>query len=126
MGRAKQAAVVIAPRAELAVTVVSPTSLAGLIRFLIARIDEDDEELRRLRRKLVRGDGSDDGTGVRSLERLQAECAAKRNVIGYCQRLLVLRDLPAERPVRDAASHVLRALAAPYHDHAGYQSDWAK
>jgi hypothetical protein len=40
------------------------------------------------------------------------------------QQLLVLRDQPSEKPVRDAAIHVLRWLAAPYADHPGFRPEW--
>lgn len=104
---------------------VANASATELVRFLLARVDDDDEQLRRLRRQRAE---SADQTGslddLRSLERLRAECDAKRGVIGFAQQLLVLRDQPAEKPVRDAAIHLLYALAAPYRSHVGFRSEW--
>ena len=104
------------------------TSTTELVRFLLARVDDDDEQLRRLRRHRARSAGPTGQTDalddLRSLDRLRAECDAKRGVIGCAQQLLVLRDQPAEKPVRDVAVHLLCALAAPYRAHAGYQSEW--
>jgi hypothetical protein len=101
------------------------SSTTDLVRFLLARVDEDDAQLRRMRRDQNHRGGPDDGTGLLSIERLRAECDAKRGVIGSAQQLLVLRDQPAEKPVRDAAVHVLCALAAPYREHAGFRDEWA-
>ena len=61
---------------------------------------------------------------MRSLERLRAENAAKREVIASAQLLLVLRDQPAEKPVRDSAAHILRAMANAYSDHPSFRSTW--
>lgn len=97
-----------------------------LVRFLFARMDEDAVELKRLSKDQVRGTGADLAAGVRSLERLRAECAAKRQIIGSMQQLLVLRDQPFEKPIRDAAAQVLRSLAAPYADHVSFRSEWRR
>jgi hypothetical protein len=100
-------------------------STTELIRFLLARVDDDDEQLRRLRRHRSRSAGQPDALDdLRSLDRLRAECDAKRGVIGCAQQLLVLRDQPAEKPVRDAAVHMLYALAAPYRSHTAFRSEW--
>jgi hypothetical protein len=105
-------------------TAAAPTT-TELVRFLLARVDEEDEELRRLHRKQSRGTPpADDLDGLRSIDRLRAECDAKRGVIGCAQQLLVLRDQPAEKPVRDAAVHLLCVLAGPYRAHAGFRSEW--
>lgn len=93
-----------------------------IVRFLLDRIDEDDDELRRLSRQDAKTDISTDG--LRATDRLRAEIIAKRHVIGDLQQLLVLRDLPAEKTVRDAAIQALRALAAPYAEHRNYRSEW--
>jgi hypothetical protein len=92
-----------------------------LVRFLLARVDDDESELKRLAR---RGDESA-GTGdVRSIGRLLADAAAKRRLIGSLQQLLVLRDQPFEKAIRDQAAQMLRVLAMPYEGHAGYRSEW--
>ena len=87
----------------------------GLVRFLLARISDDEQALRR--RGLAAG-------GDREVERALADCAAKRDVVGIMQRMLILRDLPLERPVRDGAEEVLRRLASVYEDHVGYRAEW--
>jgi hypothetical protein len=87
----------------------------GLVRFLLARITDDERELRRL---------PDGGEGLLSPERAMAECVAKRDIIGIMQRMLILRDLPLERQVRDGATEVLRRMAAVYEDHVSYRSEW--
>jgi hypothetical protein len=112
---------------EAVVTATSTSSTQDLIRFLLTRIDDDDTELRGLRRKLTRDVGSRvvDLSGQRSIDRLLAECRAKRDVIGLAQRLLVLRDLPQERSVRDTAAKVLCALAVPYRAHPSFRDEWA-
>jgi hypothetical protein len=102
---------------------VSAAALAAstgeLVRFLLARLDEDDEDLKRhSRSSLVQGDG------MTSVDRLRAEALARRRIIGSVQQLLVLRDQPCEKPVRDLAAQVLRWLAAPYSQHAGFRSEW--
>jgi hypothetical protein len=104
--------------------VASP--LSELVRFLIARVDEDEEELRRLQRTEVRGSAKADLGGIRSIARQRAECSAKRNVIRHAQQLLALRDLPSEKAVRDAAGQMLHAMAEPYSGHYGYREEWGR
>jgi hypothetical protein len=89
----------------------------GLVRFLLARVADDERSLRRLS-----GTAADDG--ALSVGRAIAECAAKRDIIGIMQRMLILRDLPLERQVRDGATEVLRRMAAVYESHIGYRSEW--
>ena len=89
-----------------------------LVRFLLARFDEDDEKLKRYSRAPVPGEGPV------PVERLRAEALARRRIIGSVQQLLVLRDQPCEKPVRDGAAQVLRWLAAPYSHHAAFRSEW--
>ena len=105
-------------------TTAAISTTTELVRFLLARVDEDDEKLRRIRRDQRGQTSADDWTGCAPVDRLRAECDAKRGVIGCAQQLLVLRDQPAEKPVRDAAVHLLYALAAPYRPHAGFRSEW--
>ena len=92
-----------------------------LVRFLLSRAEEDERELKRLARQ---GHDVDSKPAVRSIDRLVADVAAKRRLIGCMQQLLVLRDQPAEKAVRDQASQMLRVLAVPYHDHPGYRQEW--
>ena len=50
---------------------------------------------------------------------------AKRDIISnHDQRMMILRDLPLERQVRDGAEEVLRRLASVYDDHATYRQEW--
>jgi hypothetical protein len=88
----------------------------GLVRFLLARISDEERELRRR--------STNETQQVWSAERALAECSAKRDVIGIMQRMLILRDLPLERQVRDGAGEVLRRLATVYEDHPSYRSEW--
>ena len=93
-----------------------------LVRFLLARVDDDEAELKKIARQQSRGGAPIEGP--RSLERLRAECASKRQIIGALQQLFVLRDQPFEKPIRDAAAQMLQALAMPYADHRGYRTYW--
>jgi anti-sigma factor ChrR (cupin superfamily) len=102
-------------------TAVRPTT-HDLIRFLLARVDEDVAQLKKLARQL--GPTADPNEGVQAIARQQAEAAAKRRMIGALQQLLVLRDQPLEKTVRDAATQMLRVLAMPYDKHAAYRSEW--
>jgi Family of unknown function (DUF6221) len=108
---------------QIEVPFVSATTLAPttseLVRFLLARFDEDDANLKRI----ARGGPSLDGE-LFSLERLRIEALARRRIVGSIQQLLVLRDQPSEKPVRDGAAQVLRSLAAPYSDHHAFRSEW--
>ena len=90
-----------------------------LVRFLLARVDEDVAQLKRLARR-----ADDESGGVRSLARLQADAVAKRRLIGALQQLLVLRDQPSEKAIRAQAGQMLRMLALPYDTHAAYRSEW--
>jgi hypothetical protein len=98
-----------------------------LVRFLLARIDDDEAAAKRLTRERARtGVATDRAAGALSPERLRAECLAKRQLIGTLQQLFVLRDQRFEKPVRDAAAQMLHSLALPYADHAGYRASWNK
>jgi anti-sigma factor ChrR (cupin superfamily) len=100
------------------------TIYQDLVRFLLARVDDDDSELKKIARLQARSNVADDMDGVRAVTRLQAESAAKRRVIGALQQLLVLRDQPFEKAIRDQAAQMLRMLAMPYDGHAAYRSEW--
>jgi len=89
-----------------------------LVRFLLARFDEDDEQLKRCARP-----GATPSVPF-PVERLRSEALARRRVLGALQQLLVLRDQPSEKPVRDGAVQALRSLAAPYSTHNGFRSEW--
>jgi hypothetical protein len=95
------------------------TTSQDIVRFLLARVEDDESELKRLSR-----DGSTEADGMRALERLHAELGTKRRLIGALQLLIVLRDQPAERAIRHQAGQMLRFLALPYERHAAYQQDW--
>ena len=88
----------------------------GLVRFLLDRISDDE---RRWRRR-AKANEDDAAEAMHWL----ADCAAKREIIGIMQRMIILRDQPMERQVRDAAEEVLRRLAALYEDHVAYRSQW--
>jgi hypothetical protein len=45
-------------------------------------------------------------------------------VLGGIQRLIVLRDQPMEKAVRDQALIMLQALAAPYSESPGFRDEW--
>lgn len=89
-----------------------------LVRFILARLDDDDREIK----KLLKAGAN--GSSFPPVDRLSADSAAKREIIGVMQRLIALRDLPSERPVREGAAEVLRRMALPYEKHAGYRPEW--
>jgi Family of unknown function (DUF6221) len=92
-----------------------------LVRFLLARFDEDDAKLKQMSR--APADDLEAG-GLTSIGRLRAEARSRRRIVGSIQQLLVLRDQPCEKPVRDGAVQVLRSLAAPYADHSAFRPEW--
>lgn len=95
------------------------TNTPELVRFLLARLDEDEAALKARRRA-----GDDSTTRSATMERLRADLQAKRQIIGAAQQLLLLRDQPSEKPVRDGASLILRYLAFPYADHPSFRGEW--
>jgi anti-sigma factor ChrR (cupin superfamily) len=108
----------------MSVATAAVATSQDLVRFLLARVDDDDTELKRLARQHARAHVADELDGIRAVSRLQAESAAKRRVIGALQQLLVLRDQPFEKAIRDQAAQMLRILAMPYDGHAAYRSEW--
>jgi hypothetical protein len=92
-----------------------------LARFLLARVDEDEKSLRALVRRTHRAGDHDHEL---SFARAQCDLTAKRQVLGHLQHLLVLRDLPAEKPVRDLAAGMLRSMAGPYTRHPQFRTAW--
>lgn len=103
-------------------TMLTATTTTDLVRFLLARVDEDDAEVKALRagRRVL----PDRELAFLTAQRLHAEAVAKRQIIGTAQQLLRLRDQPCEKAVRDGASLILRHLAAPYADHPSFRSEW--
>lgn len=99
----------------------STLDTTALVRFVLARLDEDNSTLRKRSRVTV---PADDRTAD-SADRLAAECTAKRCSVAAIQRLLVLRDLPNEQVVRHEAAILLRALALPYAEHPTYRREWS-
>lgn len=103
-----------------------PFASSDLIRFLLTRIDEDDAELRALRRRLTRSTVPvEDLPGVRSVERLRAECAARRAVVGRLQKLLMRADLGHQPLVHDSMVYMLQVMAEPYHEHYAFRPEWS-
>lgn len=99
---------------------------AALVRFVLARLDEDNSTLHKRSRRPVPTDGYlADDHAVGSVDRQLAECTAKRCSVAAIQRLLVLRDLPNEQAVRHEAAILLRALALPYAGHPTYRTEWS-
>ena len=92
-----------------------------LVRFLLARVEEDERSLRVLVRRTHRAGDHDHEL---SFTRTRSELIAKRQVLGHIQHLLVLRDLPREKPVRDLAVGMLQSLAAPYTPHVQFRRLW--
>jgi hypothetical protein len=98
-------------------------STTDLVRFLLARIEDDAA----LAKKYNRGaaNGKPPAPTLFSPERIRAECEAKRQVIGTLQQQLVLRDQPFEKTIRNQAIYMLRALAVAYAEHDAYRKEWA-
>jgi hypothetical protein len=95
----------------------APISTNELVRFVLARVEDDEAALKRRARAHADGEAE-------TLDRLRAETVAKRRIVGTVQQLIVLRDQPCEKPVRDGAVQILRALAAPYAGHSAFRSEW--
>lgn len=104
------------------------TDVHRLVQFLLARVEDDERELKRAAKLAKAAVDTASPTphlpGLPNPGRWREECAAKRRIIGLAQQMLVLRDQPAEEAVRRAAEQVLRELAAPYTDHVAYQQEW--
>jgi hypothetical protein len=107
---------------------MSPTSTTtafatvDLVRFLVARVDDDEQALRKLARR-IRDSGP--AADQSSVQQLRTNVLAQRKILGYVQELLVLSDLPREKVVRDIATQILRSMAQPYSEHAMFRSEWA-
>jgi hypothetical protein len=98
-------------------------STTELVRFLLARIDDDTADVKKYNRAVVGGKVT--APALCSPERVRAEAEAKRQVIGTLQQQLVLRDQPFEKAIRHQATYMMRALATPYADHPAYRKEWA-
>lgn len=105
-----------------AVAVSTARTVQDIVRFLLDRI-EDQERL------IKRANGAKDDAGsppdqdARTAQ-LHAEVHSKRRIIGTAQQLLVLRDLPNEKVVREAAAQIIKELALPYAGHPAYREEW--
>lgn len=86
----------------------------ALVRFVIARLDDDDAALRRHTERL----------SPAMAERLRADVLAKRQILGAAQRLLILHDMPQQHDVRSQAIEILRSLATSYADHRAFREEW--
>lgn len=96
-----------------------------LVRFVLTRLDEDEAELKRLARETIRtGAREPSNAAVLAVSRQLAEVEAKRRILACVQRLIVLRDQPMEKAVRDEAALVVKALSTPYLDHPAYRAEW--
>jgi hypothetical protein len=95
-------------------------STTDLVRFLLARVDDEEIVLR----KLARRHRGDESAQTELIDRQRSDIIAKRQVLGHVQQLLVLRDQPNEKTVRDTATQILRSMAMPYAEHASYRDEW--
>lgn len=101
---------------------VSRTDTSDLVRFVLARLDDEESDLRhRVRGLRGRDDVASDAAVI---EQLRSETLSRRQIIGAVQQLLVLRDLPNEKAVRDVAASILRSVATPYADHPSFRESW--
>lgn len=90
--------------------------LNELVRFVVARLDDDYREIKRAARI--------DGFGSYGEHRARVEHDARREIVGVAQRMAVLRDLPSEVPVRACAVDMVRAMAGVWADHPYYRASW--
>jgi Family of unknown function (DUF6221) len=104
--------------------------MSTLIEFLLARVDDDEAELRSESRRRSRS-GTEGSTALSLTDeddaaaaQRRAECTARREMVGILQRMMVLHDLPAERPQRDSAAQLLKLMAVPYMTHPSYREEW--
>lgn len=98
-------------------------STTELVRFLLARIEDDTNDVKKYNRAAASGKAT--APALCSADRVRAEAEAKRQVIGTLQQQLVLRDQPFEKAIRHQATYMLRALATPYAEHPAYRKEWA-
>ena len=100
----------------------SSTDVSDLVRFVLARLDDEEADMRRRVRALRGRDDTQAASEI--IEHLRSETLARRQIVGAVQQLLILRDLPNEKAVRDVAASILRSLATPYADHASFRDHW--
>ena len=89
-----------------------------LVRFVLARADEDDALLRRAVRQ---GALAESEVAERS-----RQYESRRRIAACAQQLIAFRDLPNEHAVRAEARQILKALAYVHRDHRQFQSDWLR
>ena len=90
--------------------------ITDLVDFVLARLDDEDNDLRRR--------SGEHPVDVGELDRRAAEVHARREVVTSVQQLLELRDQPNEKAVRDLAISILRSLATPFADHPAFREQW--
>lgn len=100
----------------------TPNDTTDLVRFVLARLDDEESDLRKRVRKLRGRDDTEADSDL--IEHLRSETLARRQIVGSVQQLLVLRDLPNEKAVRDVAASILRSLATPYAEHPSFREHW--
>jgi hypothetical protein len=102
-----------------------PINTLELVRFVLDHIDADETDLKRLTRRHGGAAAvASQADSVCSIGRQLNEIDSKRRVLGGIQRLIVLRDQPMEKAVRDQALIMLQALAAPYSESPGFRDEW--
>jgi hypothetical protein len=84
--------------------------MSDLIEFLLARIEEDEENVHSWWHL----------QSVAVLDRALAECEAKRRMIAHYRSIDWSRS-----DGRDDAAVFLRLMALPYANHPAYRSDWS-
>jgi hypothetical protein len=85
--------------------------MSDLIEFLLARIEEDEENVHSWWHL----------QSVAVLDRALAECEAKRRMIAHYRSVDWNRDRPDGQ---DDAAVFLRLMALPYANHPDYRSHW--
>lgn len=100
------------------------SSVREVVRFLLARLEDDLALAKRLSR-LPEGTRAS-LPGYASPDRIRADVEAKRNVIGALQQQILLRDQPDEQDVRGQAVRMLLQLTGPYTGHRTYRAQWSR
>lgn len=101
-------------------TEVQPLTLA---EFLLARIDDDEEQAGSGWERVPesRWSRNNEGQNVLSPDAILAECEAKRRIVEMVGDAAELRD--TEGALSD---RVLLALVQPYADHADFRDEWRR
>jgi hypothetical protein len=108
---------------------VTTSRADDLVAFLLAQLDEEEREIRRI---LEPGDPFDTfPISHQALHRMLADIEAKRSVIRLYQATSEMADNPSDATAQRAArlvqgvyADVLRMLALPYADQPGYKAKW--